>query len=106
MSETAKWRTLLDEISRQVGVAKLNFESARDIDWELFKALAAEIAQIEAEHKALADQNAEMNADQVALHRRAEAAEAALAGAHEKACMCFEDDVDPRCATLRALVRR
>ena len=115
MSETAKWRTLIQELLASQRV---------DRDDERLLALRAEVERVEAEltrwramplSKRLA---VEMErADD--CEKRAEAAEAALATAHRRRCLCCDHEADgcgpsdhlhphtdPYCTALRALVRR
>ena len=99
----AKWRELLDAYEQTM----LNhYEGEKSLTTAnkvhaAYHALAAEVERIERHEEC----------DWIKTCReaeeRAQAAEAALATAHVRSCMCkMVGRIDPGCAALRALVRR
>ena len=86
MSETAKWRVLLEGLCRQVSAAKLDYSEAREINFNWLTELGAEVERIEIGIRNRDESITYLSALAKRETERAEAAEARLAtiiGAHQ-----------------------
>lgn len=114
MSETAKWRDIVDRLrSKFVYGSKGVSEGWRGDCSNLLDKIAAEVERMKADFNRLTNWVYDAEVRVGAEIKAREAAEGALATAHARGCVCrlplvnlIVAEIDPRCAAIRALVRR